>query len=236
MNERDYIRTIRAFLHDPEGKVFDDAELLKMLETAASTYCKDTALYRGAFSFFVDADGIGKLPDDYVEFVSAWSGEGYQIESISVSELADIYGNYISVQGGARFIYEDLDDIGKYRLCPNPFEKENVVSLVSEHPYGITPFPGYGTPVSRRGYGFSTNVRQYQFIGDAAYVRVVPIDRIQDYMALVYHAVYQAYAVDSYFQDENKARLFYSQYRLRVARTGNMLRSTPRIRSEAKFY
>ena len=236
MTESDYIKTVRAFLHDSEGKVFDDEELLKMLSTAAYTYCKDTALYRGAFHFFVDEKGAGKLPDDYVEILAAWNGEGYHVEPISVSELSCIYGNYISVQGNERFVYEDLDDIGKYRLCPNPYENENVISFVSETPYGITPFPGYGTPISRHGYGFSTDVRQYNFIGDAEYVRVVPIERIQDYMALVYHAVYQAYTIDSYFQDENKARLFYSQYRQRVARIGNILRSTPHIRSEAKFY
>ena len=67
-------------------------------------------------------------------------------------------------------------------------------------------------------------------------MRAVPIERIQDYMALVYHAVYQAYTIDSDFQDENKARLFYFQYRQRVARVGNVLRSTPRARSEGKFF
>lgn len=236
MTEENYLKTIRAFLHDPDGQVFDDSELLKMLDTAAKTYCKDTALYRGAFPFFVNESGIGKLPHDYIELVAAWNDKGFHVEMNSVDGINAEYGDYINVKGDPKYIYEDLESIGGYRLCPNPYDRENVVAFVSDSAYGITPFPGYGTPISNRGYGISADVRQYDFIGDAVYVRSIPFDKIQDYIALVYHAVYQAYTIDSNFQDENKARLFYFQYRQRVARIGNVLRSTPRTRSEAKFY
>ena len=236
MTEENYLKTIRAFLHDPDGQVFGDSELLKMLDTAAKTYCKDTALYRGNFPFFVNESGIGKLPDDFIEFLAGWNDEGFHIETTSTESLNDEYTNYITVKGHGKYIYEDLESIGQYRLCPNPHDLQNIVVFVSSSAYGITPFPGYGTPISRHGYGISADVRQYEFIGDAAYVRSVPIERIQDYMALVYHAVYQAYTIDSDFQDENKARLFYFQYRQRVARIGNVLRSTPRARSEGKFF
>lgn len=236
MTEANYLKTIRAFLHDPEGKAFDDSELLKMLDTAAKTYCKDTALYRGAFSFFVNGSGVGKLPDDYVEFVAGWNGDGYHVEMISVNALSDEYGSYINVKGHTKFIYEDLESIGEYRLCPNPYDLQNLVLYVPASPYGIMLFTGYGTPRTRGRYGIPVVVGKYDSIGDAFYVRTVPFNEIQDYMALVYHAVYQAYTIDSDFQDENKARLFYTQYLGRVARIGNVMRSVQKIRSEGKFF
>lgn len=236
MTEENYLKTIRAFLHDPDGQVFDDSELLKMLDTAARTYCKDTALYRGAFPFFVNESGVGKLPDDYIEFVAGWNDEGLHVEMVSADDLNDEYSNYITVKGHSKFIFEDLESIGEYHLCPNPRDIQNTVVFVSSSPYGITPIAGYGTPISKHSYGIPVDVQQYRFIGDAVYVRAVPADKIQDYMAVVYHAVYQAYTIDSDFQDENKARLFHFQYRQRVARVGNVLRSAPHIRSEAKFF
>ena len=236
MTAENYLKTIRAFLHDPDGEVFEDSELLKMLDTAARTYCKDTALYRGVFSFFVNDSGVGKLPDDYIEFVAAWNGEGFHVETASADDMSGEYGNYISVKGNPKFIYEELESIGKYHLCPNPYDLQHAVFYVPESQYGIMPFSGYGTPITGNGYGIPVFVRKSDFIGDASYVKYIPFDRIQDYMALVYHAVYQAYTIDSDFQDENKARLFFTQYRGRVARVGNVLRSTPKTRSEAKFY
>ena len=236
MTEENYLKTIRAFLHDPDGEVFNDSELLNMLDTAAKTYCKDTALYRGSFSFFVNDSGVGKLPDDYIEFVASWNGEGFHVEMVSSDDMNDEYGSYLAVKGLPKYIYEDLESIGEYHLCPNPYDLQHVVFYVPESPYGILPFSGYGTPITGNGYGMPVAVRQSDHIGDASYVKSIPFDRIQDYMAVVYHAVYQAYTIDSDFQDENKARLFYTQYRGRVARVGNVLHSVPHTRSEGKFF
>jgi len=236
MTEENYLKTIRAFLHDPDGQVFDDSELLTMLDTAAKTYCKDTALYRGSFSFFVNENGTGKLPEDYIDFVAGWNRDGFHVEMASSDVLNGEYGNYLTVKGISKYIYEDLENIGEYHLCPNPYDLQNAVFFVPQSPNGILPFPTYGTPITGNGYGIPVFVRQSEHIGDATYVKTIPFDRIHDYIAVVYHAVYQAYTIDSDFRDEAKARLFYTQYRGRVARVGNVMRSMPKTRSEAKFY
>lgn len=236
MQTGEYIKIIRAFLHDPDGKVFDDAELTDMLETAAREYCKDTALYRGTFSFIVDENGACKVPDDYLEFVAGWNEDGRHIEAISTDELREQYGPYLSIKGTANFIFEDFDSIGGLRLCPNPYDLQHIDLYVPASPYGIMLFSGYGTPRTRSGYGIPVLIREYDNIGDASYVRAVDAEHIHDYMALVYHAVYQAYTIDSDFQDLNKAQLYFSQYRGRVARTGQITHTFPRVRREGKFF
>ena len=236
MQTAEYIKLIRAFLHDPDGKVFDDDELTGMLNTAAEAYCKDTGLYRGTFSFLVNEDGTGKAPDDYIEFVAGWNQEGRHIEMISSDELREQYGPYLSVKGTAQFIYEDFDSIGGFRLCPNPYDFQNLVLYVPASPYGIMIFSGYGTPAVRDGYGIPIAMRKHDSVGDASYVRSVGAEQIHDYMAVAYHAAYQAYTIDSDFQDLNKAQLYYSQYRGRVARTAQITHTSPRIRREGKFY
>lgn len=231
----EYIEIIRAFLHDPEGKVFDDAELTDMLETAAKTYCKDTALYRGFFSFLVAENGACKTPEDYIEFVAGWNQDGRHVEAISTDELREQYGQYLSVKGTANFIFEDFESIGGLRLCPNPYDLQHIEIFIPESAYGMMMYAGYGTPVANK-YGIPYVMRKYESIGDASYVKSIPYDRVQDYMALIYHAVYQAYSIDSDFQDLNKAQLYYSQYRGRVARTGQINHSVPRVRQEGKFF
>ncbi len=236
MHTEEYINLIRVFLHDPEGKVFDDAELTNMLETAAQTYCKDTALYRGTFSFLVDENGACEAPKDYIEFIAGWNEDGRHIEAISTDELREQYGPYLQIKGTANFIFEDFESIGGLRLCPNPYDLQHVVLFVPAEPYGIMLFDDYGTPVTRGGYGIPVTIRKYDNIGDASYVRSVPSNLIHDYMALVYHAVYQAYTIDSDFQDLDKAQLYYSQYRGRVAKTGQIMRSVSRVRRDGKFF
>jgi len=236
MQKDEYIKIIRGFLHDPQGKVFDNDELETMLKTAADTYCKDTALYRGVFSLYVDSEAVGKLPDDYIEFVAGWNGDGFHLECADVDYLRTQYGHYLAVEGHARFIYEDLDNIGQYRICPNPYKFENLVLYIPENPYGVMLFESYGTAKARKGYGIPVSIAKFDNIGDVAYVKTVSYEAVQDYMALIYHAVYQAYTIDSDFQDADKARLFFIQYRGRVARVGNVIRSVPHVRREANFF
>ena len=236
MQTSEYIELIRAFLHDPEGKVFDDAELTNMLEDAAHEYCKDTALYRGTFSFLVDENGTCKAPEDYLEFVAGWNQDGRHVEAISTDELREQYGPYLQVKGTANFIFEDFENIGYLRLCPNPYDLQHLVLYVPANPYGIMLFSGYGTPRTRGGYGIPVIIREHDNIGDASYVRSVAPESVHDYMALVYHAVYQAYGIDSDFQDLDKAQLYYSQYRGRVAKTGQIMQSYSRVRQEGKFF
>ena len=111
MKTAELIRRIREYLHDPEGKIWNDAELADMIDRAAENYSADTGIFRGHFNFVVDADGGCSLPKNYIGFVSGWTEKGYHIENVSVGELNRFYSNYIATEGDAEFVFEDLDDI-----------------------------------------------------------------------------------------------------------------------------
>ena len=229
-------RRIREYLHDPEGKIWDDDELAGRIERAAENYSSDTGMFRGHSLFVVDEDGGWSLPKNYISFVAGWNEKGYHIDNVSAGELKRFYPNYTATEGDAEFVFEDLDDIGRVRFCPNPFKQQNSTIYVPYYPYGLAAAPSYGIPAKAEDYGIPLKIKKFTKVGDVVYVRKERAENIPDYMALVYHVLYQAYNVDSDFSSPEKAALFKAQYRNRIARFCQMKSGNSSIRKRVKFY
>lgn len=235
MIEQDYLFRIREYLHDPEGKNWNDEELRTMLHQAADTYSRDTGIFRGIFHFMVNKDGVCKLPKNFISFVAGWNALGNHIEAVPVSELARFYGDYSTVEGEAQFCYEELGNIGEMRLCPNPYKKTNLKSYYPVS-FGMIPFSNYGTPRNGESYGIPQIIHKFKSPGNAVYIRTEEFDKIPDYMALIYYTVYQAFTAESDFYNASKADMYYSQYQMRIARFGQIKTSVTSIRRGGKFY
>jgi len=236
MTEQEYLLRIREYLHDPEGKIWDDDELTKMLVQAAETYSKDTGIFRGRLLFMVNSDGVCMVPKNFLALVAGWNSLGSHIEAIPASELSRFYGNFSVVEGEAEFCYEDLDSIGEMRLCPNPHKTQDARYYYPNSSFGIPSISSYGIPAYGQDYGIPLVVNKFTPCGDAVYIRAEEFEKIPDYMALIYHVVYQAYTIDSDFQNGSKGALYHSQYKRRIARFGQMKASVSSVKNGGKYY
>lgn len=236
METAELIHRIREYLHDPEGKIWEDSELSEMLDRAAECYSADTGIFRGNFNIMVDSEGVCKLPKNYLSFVAGWNGKGIHIDGISAGELSRFYSQFTTTDGEAEFVYEDLDTIGHFRFCPNPFLRQNITVFTSYYPYGMPSIPAYGIPTRTEDYGIPLVIRKFVKAGDVVFVRKESPENIPDYMALIYHVLYQAYNVDSDFNSPEKSSLYNTQYRNRIARFGQMKPGNSSVRKRGKFY
>lgn len=236
MNRRELIRRIREYLHDPEGKIWDNAELERMLDRAAESYSADTGIYRVPIKILVDEDGGCELPEKYLGLVALWNGSGYPVEKVSANELKRFYGFYTKTEGEAEYVYEDLDSIGRVRFCPNPYKKQNIREYVPFYPYGIPYLTHRGIPSRTTGYGIPHKILKFDTVVDGCYIRAEKAEKIQDHRALIYHVLWQAYHADSDFSDSGKAALYQGQYRARISRFRQMKGPNTTVRKRVKFY
>lgn len=234
MTRSEYLAKIRQYLYDPDGKVWTDDELDRMLDEAVRTFCSDTGMYRGRISLFADTSGRVRMPRNYISLVAGWNPER-ELKTISVNALNAERGDYISAEGMADYIYEDLDSGGTLRLCPNPNGRQDLRVLQPWYPYGIPNLPGYGIPVNVEDRGIPFLIHHYIPAGDLVYIRVEELERIADHMSVIYHVLYQAFLSDGDFQDESRAQGYHQIYKSRIARL-NQLRTVQSIRKRSNFY
>lgn len=272
MEQNQLLSVVRRYLNDKSSLVWKDEELLRMIHTAVKCYSEDTGCFHGKFDFCPDANGFYSYPEDYICFQVGWNKEEHNVQAICSHELQRFYSDSLFVKGLPKFIFDDLDTNGQYRLCPNPIELQNIQIADSDYgdviisdpeicgtiikseiwkqssdygiisdEYGITS-PGYafgtiltiteyefdgnygviyndeyGTEKEGAFYGVAISVIQYNFVGDAMYSRYAELFEISDYMALVYHVLYQSYNTDSDFSDPSRANVFLMKYRNRVS-------------------
>ena len=234
MTRSEYLAKIRLYLYDPDGKVWTDAELLQMLDEAVRSFCADSGIYRGRISILTDADGRVKMPGDYISLVAGWNTER-ELQPVSVNALNAERGDYITAEGMADYIYEDLDSGGTLRLCPNPNGLQDVRVLQPWYQYGVPNLPGYGIPVRTDNYGIPVIIYRYRPAGDLVYIRVESLERVADYMSVIYHVLYQAFLSDGDFHDESRSQGFYQIYQSRLGRL-NQLRTVPAVRKRSNFF
>ena len=226
---------MREYLHDPDGKVWDEKELTDFLNDAAGQYCRDTGSFRATISIQVDANGVMKAPNDYLEWVAGWNSLDQKIEAVTLDVVADWYGDFMTVKGHPRFIYEDVDSIGSFRLCPIPEGGEGSITIVVigqgtpvASTYGIPKAASYGVATKFHGTGSSA--------GEMVYVKSESVEKIVDYMAIIYLSISMAYDVDSDFQDNRKSAMYYEQYKNRIARFGQIRRGGNQVLGGGHFF
>ena len=236
MRRSEYISRIREYLHDPDGKVWSDAELSDMISAAARAYSADTGIYRASSPLAADDDGVCALPENYISFVAGWNRNGEPVEPTTVDDLAWRYGNFSDLRGEVRYVCEDTESLGRIRVCPRPEDGHGTEVYALAYPYGTVLRACYGIPIHDRDYGIPTVIRRFAACGTAVYVRNEQPENIRDHLAVIFHAAYQAYTMDSDFQDTEKGALYYGQYRRRVSRIGRYFYDSPRVRGGVKFF
>ena len=211
MKIADIRNLVRRYLADPEAKVWNDAELEKMIRIAARRYSEDAACYHGIFNFFPDAEGKYHYPDDFIAFLVGWNDEEREVVAGTERKIPS---DVITQDGSPQFIYDDLSGPGEFRLAPNPEKWQQRIKIETDVWGEIHP-PVFG--VIDRGFGVVGRAIGYNFAGDAAYIRYADAEEIRDHLALVYHALHQAHATDAELANPAYSKWYFMRYRERVA-------------------
>ena len=236
MKQNDLIKLLREYLHDPEGKVWSDTELVELLERAARDYSFDTQSFRTVYRPLVAADGRIKFPPAFAAVLAAWNDNHLPVDPANSGDAADAFGDFRNTAGDAQILYEDLDTFGVARLCPNPARKQAVRRFAPADPYGVIVRNGYGTWRPASGYGIPLAGAAYHAVIEIVYVRLAPPEEIDDYLALIAHAAAGAYSADSDFQNPDRAALYRGEYRRRTARANAARTAGAPHRTNAKFF
>lgn len=191
MDRDGILKIVRTYLYDKNKRVWSDDELYSMIGKAVESYAEDTGSYRSTFSFYRARDGKYHYPDDYIYFQAGWNKSGGHIIAESTIEIGRHYSDYLVVKGLPVFIYDDLDNPGTFRLCPDPVnlldtqyaffigeygeflsDKKDWWRVIDEtyYPcdsaYGTMLDDSYGLILEGADYGTLFSMIEYVFAGD----------------------------------------------------------------------
>ena len=226
---------LRLYLADPLQKIWQELELHKLLEEAVKQYSIDTCAFTGTFDLIPDEDGNYLYPDDFIGFVIGWNDHGREILPTSSFELFSVRRKSADAVGDVKYIFADSASDGVYAVHPLPADNQNAVSVT------LTPFWGevftdsFGV-FDIDGFGTTLSVTEYTFAGDCVYYRHAAIDEIQDYMALIYYAMYLAYSNMSDLSGADKAEAFLQRYKYRVDAFNKVHYSERGVANKSQYY
>lgn len=157
MTEAEVIQESRMWLRDPDGEVWSEDQMRRWVQKAVRKYSEDSGIFHGSVLLFPDALGRCKYPADYIYTLSACNARHELLELISLTELRRFYSDYRTVKGLPQYIYEELNEPGYCRLCPNPGA---VYTQESAYPvWESGEIDHYGIGLDR--YGVSLNPERY---------------------------------------------------------------------------
>lgn len=215
MDKKNFISMVRNYLYDTNVLVWKDDELYKMTDSAVKAYSEDTKFFHSVFELVPDFYGGYRYPDDFICFNAGWNAKNFKIKAISEHELEYYFPDPMNLKGYPDFIFDDISDRGKFRLCPNPEDLQNCHHEV--YGYGVLDNGEYGTEKDSGEYGVVYTITSFQFAGDIMYSRYAAFEEIKDYTALLYHVLFQAFDTDSEFSAPEKAAYYKQMYNSRIA-------------------
>lgn len=216
MNRKNFISLVRNYLYDTDSLVWRDDELLEMTEHAVKAYSEDTRFFHSQIDFVPEKDGTYLYPENFICFNVGWNSEGANIRAVSSDEINYYFPDPLSIKGVPDFIFDDISTRGSFRLCPDPSLMQQINENVCDD-YGVLYDDNYGTVKDSRQYGVLYSITSYNFAGDMMYSRYAEFEEIGDYLALLYHVLFQAFDVDSDFFDADKADYYKKMYKNRVS-------------------
>ena len=175
MEKTELIALTRRFLGDVAAKVWTDAELGRFIDEAANAYAEDAECFHASFSFFPAVDGGYEYPEDMLCFLVAWNRDG---ENIIPQAHHDLAGGEVAQKGVPKFIFDDLNDPGRFRLSPDPEDIQEVTPLEVDEWGEIIDGGPWG--VIDDGFGVVLDADGYTFVGDVEYVRSAAPEEIRD--------------------------------------------------------
>ena len=215
MDASEIIRIARIHLGDGSASVFPDRMMERWLARAVSIYYADTGFGVGEAPLCVDGSGEGEFPSDYIGSISAYDREGISVGLSSAHVASEDFGAFATQGESGMTLYRDHSEDGKYRLLPVPRQEVEQRLFEEEGAYGIVT-QMYGT-IGGEAPGGTTSFFQMDDIGSLRYRRQGSLDEVNDFLALVYAVVGQAYAADTDLASEKLADAYASMYRERVS-------------------
>ena len=235
MDKQGYLRKLRLFLADPEGKIWDDMELYTLLDEALKKYCIDSGAVKAEFDFLPDKDGVYYYPEDFGTFMIGWNKAGREITPATARDLFVRSYRDRNRKGDAEYIFDDLSSYGSFALYPDPADMQNVMSITITPDWGEIFDSDYGVFIDD-DFGTTLLVDLFDHAGTIFYHRVGNYEDIKDYMSVICYALSLAYGVDSDFANVELSVYWKRMYKSRLAVTGRVvLNNTGRTVSE-NFY
>ena len=229
------VAKLRLFLADPAEKIWSDLELKKLLEEAVKKYSVDSCAFVGTFDVVPDENGNYIYPDDFIGLIIGWNQNHKEIMSVTSTELFEKQHFTSDHSGAAKYLYADLTRNGEYKLYPVPENNQNVTATVIDPFYGEVETDDFGV-LDTPGYGTTFSITEYEFAGDCVYYRYAKIDEVQDYMALIYYAMYLAYSNMSELKNISKADFYLQNYKYRLDAFGKVKYKERSSANQAIYY
>jgi hypothetical protein len=235
MDINGFVKKLRMFLADPEGKIWDDVEINTLLNEALKQYCKDSGAFTGSFDFYPDKNGTYHYPDDYADFMIGWNTEDQEITPATARELFVRSCRDVSRTGEPEYIFDDLDSCGSFSLYPVPEAMQNRKDITITPDFGEISDSQYGV-FAADAYGTTLSVDVFDFAGTIIYRRTGNFEEVKDYMAVICYALNLAYCADSEFANPELAAYWKNMYRSRIAVFGRVAHENTGRTVSGNFY
>lgn len=215
MDKAGYLKKLRLFLADPDGKIWDDNELFALLDEALKQYFIDSGAMTGEFDFFPDKDGVYHYPDDFGAFMIGWNRNGTEITQATARDLFFRSRRDSDAEGEPEYIYDDLSSYGDFSLYPLPPEMQNTKSISITPAYGEIIDDAYGVFITD-DYGTTLTIDSFDFSGTVYYRKTGRYEDVKDYMAVICYALNLAYCADSDLANADLAAYWKNMYKARL--------------------
>lgn len=235
MDKAGFLKKLRLYLADPDGKIWDDIELYRILDDALKQYCYDSGAFVGSFDFCPDSAGVYHYPDDFSAFMIGWNSKGEEITPASARELFYRSGRDAYRFGDAEYIYDDLVSQGEFALYPTPPDMQNRKTISISSNYGEIMNSEFGVFVADE-YGTTLSVDNFDFAGTVFYRKNGNFEDVKDYMAVICFALNLAYCADSDFANSETAAFWKNMYKSRLAVFGRVLHNNSGKVVSGQFY
>lgn len=239
MDKAGFLRKLRLFLADPDGKVWDDIELNTFLDEALKKYCIDSGCLVGEFPIAHDENGIYHYPKNFCKFMIGWNIYGEEIIPSNARELFIRSNNDSRRRGKIEYIYNDLSSHGDFSLYPNPIKIYNPERInipfspdygeILDNEYGVYLVADYGTTLT-------ITTPNIEYAGTIYYYKTGNYEDVKDYMAVICYALHLAYNADSDFANPDLAVYWKDIYNKRLGVLGRILHNNTGREVTVNFY
>ena len=235
MQKIDFLKKLRMFLADPDGKIWNDNELFVILDRALEQYCSDVKLFTGSLDFYPDPAGVYHYPENFVDFMVGWNSNGQEIKQATALTLFERSGYNANRNGTPQYIFDDTESYGNFSVYPLPGNNQNSVTCTITPETGEVTDSNYGVFLTE-DYGTTLSIDVFDFAGTIFYHKKGEFQDIRDYMAIIYCAMSFAYTADSEFGNAQKAAYWYNIYSKRVAATKGVLHNNSGRATATNYY
>jgi hypothetical protein len=140
---------------------------------------------------------------------------GGEISPATAKELFDRKNLSAYRSYSPAYIYDDQSSQGEFSLYPLPPENQNVKNITIDGFNGEVIDESYGVYLDN-DFGTTLTITSFDFAGSIFYKKVGAFEKVKDYNAVVFYALFLAYNSDADMANPSVARLWYEKYLSRI--------------------